>query len=66
MVGTLKLVGEGRMPPADMARILAARDRGQAGPTAPPDGLCLMAVRYDPDPFAGGSEMEGSPVSIPA
>jgi tRNA pseudouridine38-40 synthase len=52
MVGTLKLVGEGRWQPADVARALAAKDRGAAGPTAPPDGLFLTGVRYPQDPFA--------------
>jgi len=51
MVGSLKLVGEGRWAPQDMGRVLAACDRGAAGPTAPPDGLCLVAVRYAQDPF---------------
>lgn len=46
MVGTLKLVGEGKWPPAEVGRILAARDRREAGPTAPADGLTLVAVRY--------------------
>jgi tRNA pseudouridine38-40 synthase len=52
MVGTLKLVGEGRWPEAAVAAALAARDRSAAGPTAPPEGLCLTAVRYPHDPFA--------------
>ncbi|MDW8445153.1 MAG: tRNA pseudouridine(38-40) synthase TruA [Acetobacteraceae bacterium] len=52
MVGTLKLVGEGRLSPGDIPRILAARDRSAAGPTAPAEGLTLTQVRYDPDPFA--------------
>ena len=51
MVGTLKLVGEGKWPPARVAEALAARDRSAAGPTAPPDGLTLTAVRYTLDPF---------------
>ena len=55
MVGTLKLVGEGHWPAARVAQALAARDRGAAGPTAPPEGLCLTGVRYDPDPFAATS-----------
>ena len=46
MVGTLKWVGEGKWSRADMARALAARDRRAAGPTAPADGLYLVAVRY--------------------
>lgn len=59
MVGSLKLVGEGRWTPADMGRVLAARDRGMAGPTAPPDGLCLVGVRYRLDPFSAGAGDEG-------
>ena len=52
IVGTLTLVGEGRWPVAAVAAALAARDRAAAGPTAPPDGLCLTEVRYPQDPFA--------------
>ena len=53
MVGTLKLVGEGRWRAADVAAALAARDRARAGPTAPAAGLCLIGVRYPEglDPF---------------
>ncbi len=51
MVGTLKLVGEGRWLPSRVAEALAAHDRRAAGPTAPPDGLTLTEVRYDRDPF---------------
>ncbi|MCX8515811.1 MAG: tRNA pseudouridine(38-40) synthase TruA [Alphaproteobacteria bacterium] len=47
MVGTLVLVGRGIMTPADIKTILTAKDRNQAGPTAPAQGLCLMAVHYD-------------------
>ena len=46
MAGTLKLVGLGRWRPDDVARALAARDRRAGGPTAPPEGLYLMEVRY--------------------
>ncbi len=46
MVGTLRLVGDGSWPPARVAAALAARSRAAAGPTAPPDGLCLMRVDY--------------------
>lgn len=46
MVGTLKLVGEGRWSKADLEQALAARDRQAAGPNAPACGLCLMAVDY--------------------
>ncbi len=46
MVGTLKLVGEGRWSEEDVAAALAARDRAAAGPTAPPEGLYLVSVSY--------------------
>ena len=52
MVGTLRLVGEGRWQPDDVGRALRAQDRAAAGPTAPPDGLYLTGVRYAHDPFA--------------
>jgi len=45
-VGTLVEVGRGRLRPGDVSRILQARDRTLAGPTAPPQGLCLMRVDY--------------------
>jgi tRNA pseudouridine38-40 synthase len=48
MVGTLKLVGEGKWTEADVAAALAARDRSAAGPTAPAEGLYLTGVSYDP------------------
>jgi tRNA pseudouridine38-40 synthase len=50
MVGTLKLVGEGKWTAADVAAALAARDRGKAGPTASPDGLYLTEVIYPSTP----------------
>ncbi len=46
LVGTLLEVGYGRMAPEQMEDILEARDRRLAGPTAPPEGLCLMKVDY--------------------
>ena len=52
MVGTLKLVGEGKWPVQRVAQALAARQRAAAGPTAPPDGLTLTGVRYGSDPFS--------------
>jgi len=50
LVGTLRLVGEGRWSPDDVSRALEARDRRAAGPTAPPEGLYLTGVDYGPDP----------------
>jgi len=46
MVGTLRLVGEGKWSADDVSEALAARDRARGGPTAPPDGLYLVAVTY--------------------
>jgi tRNA pseudouridine38-40 synthase len=46
IVGTLIEVGRGKLKPSDMLRILKARDRRRAGPTAPAHGLCLMKVEY--------------------
>jgi tRNA pseudouridine38-40 synthase len=51
MVGSLAHVGRGKWPPEQIGRILRAADRGLAGPTAPPGGLCLVEVRYVSDPF---------------
>ncbi len=46
LVGTLLEVGEGKRKPEDMLRILEARDREAAGPTAPAHGLTLWKVEY--------------------
>ena len=47
MVGSLKLVGEGKWSENDLVAALAAADRAACGPVAPPWGLYLAAVRYD-------------------
>jgi tRNA pseudouridine38-40 synthase len=46
MVGTLKLIGEGKWPIAQIASVLDARERAAAGPTAPAGGLYLTRVDY--------------------
>jgi tRNA pseudouridine38-40 synthase len=46
MVGTLRLVGEAKWRPADVARALQARDRAACGPVAPAEGLTLLRVDY--------------------
>jgi tRNA pseudouridine38-40 synthase len=46
LVGTMVEVGWGKRPVEDMARILASRDRRQAGPAAPAQGLYLKEVIY--------------------
>lgn len=48
LVGTLLEVGSGKRLPAEMPAILASRDRSFAGPTVPPQGLCLERVFYTP------------------
>ncbi len=53
MVGTLKLVGEGKWDVDDVAAALAARDRTRGGPTAPAEGLYLTAIHYQSDDPAG-------------
>lgn len=47
LVGSLVEVGRGRRRAAWIADLLASRNRTQAGPTAPPQGLFLMAVEYE-------------------
>ena len=46
IVGSIVEVGRGRHPPEWMAEVLASRDRGRAGPTAPAGGLFLVSVTY--------------------
>ena len=46
LAGTLLEIGRGNLRPEDMARILEARDRSAAGPTAPAHGLTLLSIRY--------------------
>lgn len=47
IVGTMVDVGRGRRSVEDVEAILRAKDRSQAGATAPAQGLCLMEVRYN-------------------
>jgi tRNA pseudouridine38-40 synthase len=46
MTGTLIEVGSGRRSPASITQILEAKDREEAGYTAPGQGLCLLEVKY--------------------
>lgn len=47
LVGTLVQIGRSQRPSDDIPRILASRDRRQAGPAAPAHGLILEHVSYD-------------------
>jgi tRNA pseudouridine38-40 synthase len=46
IVGTLLEIGRGKMSPGYITKLIAARDRSLAGPTAPAKGLCLENVVY--------------------
>ena len=46
LASTLVEVGQGRRPVSDMAKVLESRERANAAPTAPAQGLCLVQVRY--------------------
>lgn len=50
MVGSLKLVGEGKWSAEDLAQALEARDRKRCGAVAPAAGLYLTKVDYPPVP----------------
>lgn len=56
IAGTLAGVGRGYFEPEDMERVLEAKDRTQAGVTAPPQGLILVGIEYEkPDNSGSGS-----------
>lgn len=48
MVGTLKLVGEGKWTAHQVRKALEAKDRNACGAVAPPQGLYLVSVGYGP------------------
>jgi len=47
MVGTLLEVGRGKLTPADVDRLYEMKDRSKSGPTAPPQGLCMVRVDHE-------------------
>jgi tRNA pseudouridine38-40 synthase len=67
LTGTLVEVGRGERAPDSVRDVLLARDRRLAGVTAPPNGLCLMHVSYEPMPGAKRKRAEeATPASDPA
>lgn len=49
IMGTLFLIGRGKEPESLLDRVLADGERADAGPTAPPQGLCLIHIYYPPE-----------------
>jgi tRNA pseudouridine38-40 synthase len=48
-VGSLVRVGQGKMTAEEFTGMVATAEPGLAGPTAPPEGLCLVRVNYPVD-----------------
>ncbi|MFP4105143.1 MAG: tRNA pseudouridine(38-40) synthase TruA [Phycisphaerae bacterium] len=48
IVGTLTEIGRGRWQPDRIDTVLRTRNRRDAGVTAPPDGLTMQCVHFDP------------------
>lgn len=46
LVGVFIEIGLGKRPPSDMRGLIVNGDRSDAGPIAPPHGLCLWEVGY--------------------
>lgn len=46
IAGTVLEVGKGKLKPEDIPEIIASGNRIMAGPTAPPQGLCLEHIEY--------------------
>lgn len=51
LVGTLLQIGDGLRPDTELQRLLAVKNRKEAGPTAAPHGLYMQRVWYEQDPF---------------
>ena len=46
MVGVLIKVGEEKISPETVEKIIESKDRTKAGKTAPPEGLYLVNIKY--------------------
>ncbi|WP_124726432.1 tRNA pseudouridine(38-40) synthase TruA [Staphylospora marina] len=64
LAGTVYEAGRGRLDPDRIPTILAARDRTAAGPTFPPEGLCLVKVGYSPWEESCGTDGKKSAQSL--
>lgn len=53
LVGTTLQIGDGLKPIDELARLIRVIDRNEAGPTANGNGLFMMEVGYEEDPFKG-------------
>ena len=51
LVGTSLQIGDGLRPVNELERLIQVQNRKEAGPTAPPQGLYLQQVFYEPPPF---------------
>ena len=51
LVGTSLQIGDGLRPVNELERLIQVQNRKEAGPTAPPQGLYLHQVFYEPSPF---------------
>ena len=56
IVGTLLWVGRGKIDAITFEKIVDGSDRALAGPSAPANGLCLVAVEYRQDAANAASE----------
>ena len=65
IAGTLINVGRGYWPEDQVAKILQAEDRREAGPTAPAAGLFLMRVTYERYPMTYPDQLEITPLTKP-
>ena len=61
IVGTVVDIGRGRRAAQDIGEILAAKDRNAASNVAPPQGLCLWQVGYEPWP--AGADLLTTPTT---
>ncbi len=52
LVGTMVQTASGERPPEAFGRLLEGAERAEAGVTAPPHALCLVAVRYENSPWS--------------